>query len=113
MPGKSAAAADMTADLFAALGDKTRLQLVRRLCDAGPASITQLSSGLDLSRQAVTKHLRVMENCGLVSSAKQGREQIFELQQKRFEIAQSYLQLVSRQWDQAIERLKRHVEDTD
>ena len=111
MVKKTIQGVESTAELFSALGDKTRLQLVKRLCDSGPISIRELSEGLDISRQAITKHLRVMEECGLVSSEKQGRQQIFELDQRRFEIAKAYLESVSSRWDAAIERLKRHLNE--
>lgn len=101
---------DKTAEVFAALGDRTRLRLVNRLSGGGPASITQLCEVADVTRQAVTKHLRVLEECGLVESEKRGREQIFSLDQKRLDIAREYLGLMSDRWDSAIDRLKAHLE---
>ena len=82
---------------------------MKRLCDSGPSSITHLADGLELTRQAVTKHLRVLEKGGLVKSSKEGREQIFSLEQKRFAIAQGYIESVSNRWDNAIDRLKAHL----
>lgn len=99
-----------SASIFAALGDETRLRLVSRLCDAGPLSIAKLADGFPITRQAVTKHLRVMEEAGLVRSAARGRESIWQLEQKHLADAQRYLQTISRQWDQVLGRLKRFVE---
>jgi DNA-binding transcriptional ArsR family regulator len=96
--------------LFAALGDKTRLALVARLCAGRPASIAQLTSGSRLTRQAVTKHLRVLERAGLVHSTRAGRESLFALDREPIEQMQDYLDRVSRQWDQALARLKAFVE---
>lgn len=106
---RSRSTLESTAGLFAALGDRNRLKLVKRLCDSGPSSITNLAEGLELTRQAVTKHLRVLEKGGLVTSSKAGREQIFSLEQKRFSVAQDYIESVSNRWDNAINRLKAHL----
>jgi DNA-binding transcriptional ArsR family regulator len=97
--------------LFAALGDKTRLRLVCRLCDDGPKSITVLAAGSSISRQAITKHLRVMERAGLVRSTRHGRESVWQLEQRRLEDARHYLALISTQWDDALGRLRKFVED--
>jgi DNA-binding transcriptional ArsR family regulator len=99
------------APLFAALGDKTRLWLVSRLCDRGPMSITSLTSGSRVTRQAVTKHLRVLEGAGLVRSRRRGRESIWQLEQKRLREARRYLDLISLQWNDALDRLRRLVEN--
>jgi DNA-binding transcriptional ArsR family regulator len=100
-----------SAPLFAALGDRTRIRLVSRLCDDGPMSITRLAAGFNVTRQAITKHLRVMEEAGLVRSARRGRESVWQLDQRRLEQARRYLDLVSKQWDEALERLRELVED--
>jgi DNA-binding transcriptional ArsR family regulator len=97
------------APLFAALGDKTRLWLVSRL-SGGPLSITSLTAGSRVTRQAVTKHLRVLEGAGLVRSKRRGRENIWQLEQKRLQVARRYLELISSQWDDAIGRLRAFVE---
>jgi DNA-binding transcriptional ArsR family regulator len=102
--------AALAAITFAALGDETRLGLVSRLCDEGPLSIAKLSTGFDITRQAITKHLRVMKEAGLVRSTPQGRESIWQLEQKRLAEAERYLQLISTQWDDALDRLKAFVE---
>ena len=100
-----------SAPLFAALGDKTRLRLVSRLCDDGPMSITRLTSGSKVSRQAITKHLRVMEEAGLLRSARHGRESVWQLDPRRLQDARRYLDLISKQWDEALGRLRQFVED--
>jgi len=98
------------ARLFAALGDETRLRLVARLCDGGPASITRLTARSKITRQAITKHLRVMEKSGLVRSTHQGRETIWQLEQPGIEDARRYLDGVSARWDDALLRLRGFVE---
>jgi DNA-binding transcriptional ArsR family regulator len=99
-----------SASIFAALGDETRLRLVSRLSSDGPLSITQLTADFDISRQAITKHLQVMESAGLVRSMQQGRESLWQLEQKRIAAARRHLQTISAQWDQTLGRLKRFVE---
>lgn len=101
----------MRAPVFAALGDETRLALVTRLADGRPHSISELTTGTRLTRQAVTKHLRVLESVGMVRCARAGRESLFEFDPKPVEDLQEYLELVSEQWDQALARLKAFVED--
>jgi DNA-binding transcriptional ArsR family regulator len=99
-----------SAALFAALGDKTRLRLVSRLCENGPASIVKLTRGTALTRQAITKHLHVMQHAGLVRSTRQGRESCWELDRRRLEEARRNLALIAEQWDAALGRLRRFVE---
>jgi len=100
-----------SAPIFAALGDETRLRLVARLCDDGPMSITGLTEGSRVTRQAITKHLHVMEEVGLVRSTRHGRESIWQLDQRRLKDARHYLDLISKQWDDALARLREFVED--
>ena len=99
------------ATVFAALGDATRLSLVAELSDGQSRSISQLTKGTELTRQGVTKHLRVLEDAGVVKSVPSGRETLFELNPKPLQEAKSYLNLVSEQWDDALKRLKSFVED--
>jgi DNA-binding transcriptional ArsR family regulator len=99
-----------SARVFAALGDETRLGLVYRLCEEGPLSITQLTLGINATRQAVTKHLIKMENAGLVQGSWHGRKRIWELDKKRLPIAQLYLSRISKHWDNALNRLRDLVE---
>jgi DNA-binding transcriptional ArsR family regulator len=101
----------ISAPIFAALGDKTRLRLVSRLCNDGPMSITRLTAGTRVTRQAITKHLRVMEQAGLARSTRQGRARIWELDERRLQDARHYLDLISKQWDAALSRLRKFVED--
>ena len=96
--------------VFAALGDATRLELVSRLSDGQGHSIAQLTGGLSLTRQAITKHLRVLEQAGIVSSSRVGRESRFTYLPEPIEQARSYLNTVSEQWDDALSRLKAFVE---
>lgn len=98
------------APLFAALGDETRLRLLVLLCAGGPLSITHLSGAAPVSRQAITKHLEVLADAGLVRSSRQGRERIWELEPRRLDDAHQYLERISRQWDEALNRLKAFVE---
>jgi DNA-binding transcriptional ArsR family regulator len=100
------------APVFAALGDATRLSLVAKLSDGQPYSITQLTRGSKLTRQAITKHLRVLESVGIVRSARAGRESRFQFDPQPMEGMKEYLDFVSKQWDQALSRLKSFVEDS-
>lgn len=100
-----------SAPVFAALGDETRLRLVFRLCDDGPLSITRLAAGSKVTRQAITKHLRVMEAAGLVRSTRHGRESVWQLRRRGLKDARRYLSLISKQWDDALGRLRKFVEE--
>ena len=99
------------AALFAALGDETRLELVARLSRGGPASISRLTGGSGVTRQAVAKHLRVLANAGLVRGTRRGRESLWRLEPKRLDEAQRSLDLIAKQWDQALGKLKLFVEE--
>lgn len=99
------------APVFAALGDETRLLLVAKLCGGQPRSISQLTAGSKLTRQAITKHLRVLERVGIVHGVRKGRESRYQLDPAPMEEIKGYLELVSAQWDQALGRLKSFVED--
>jgi DNA-binding transcriptional ArsR family regulator len=111
--GRSAAALKLNeaAPVFAALGDATRVALVARLCVEGPLSITRLSEGAGVTRQAVTKQLQTLGDAGLVRDVRRGRERIFELEPRRLEKARRVLDQISSDWDAAINRLKAFVED--
>jgi DNA-binding transcriptional ArsR family regulator len=98
------------AAVFAALGDQTRLSVLARLSAGEPQSIARLTEGTRLTRQAVTKHLRVLESAGVVSSSRVGREALFALELEPLDEARAYLDEVSRQWDDALARLRAHVE---
>jgi DNA-binding transcriptional ArsR family regulator len=99
------------APVFAALGDETRLRLVAELCGGQPRSISQLAEGSKLTRQAITKHLRVLERARIVRNVRKGRESLFEFDPEPIDELKKYLDVVSEQWDQALTRLKSFVED--
>jgi DNA-binding transcriptional ArsR family regulator len=106
----TAAKREAYAPVFAALGDETRLALIATLSAGQPRSIAQLTEGTDLTRQAVTKHLRVLENASLVRSVKTGRESLFEFDPAPLRSVRDYADMVSQQWDDALGRLKAFVE---
>lgn len=98
------------AAIFAALGDETRLLLLARLAEGDRVSIARLTEGSALTRQAITKHLRVLEKSRIVRCTRQGREHLYSLDPKPLMELREYLDLVSRQWDGALARLKAWVE---
>jgi len=104
------AALARAAPVFAALGDQTRLALVDRLCAGGPLSIARLTSGAAVTRQAITKHLHVLADAGLVHDARRGRERIWQLDDARLDDARRCLDQISKRWDEALDRLKKLVE---
>lgn len=99
------------APVLAALGDETRLRIVTKLSNGGPLSIAKLSEGADITRQAITKHLRALHEAGLVRSERHGRERIWTLEPKRLDEVRRYLAQISQQWDDALSRLKAAVEE--
>lgn len=103
-------ALDASAPVFAALGDPRRLRLIARLGAEGPLSISRLSDGMGVTRQAVTKHLQVLADAGLAVSLRRGREQLWQLEAERLEEARRSLELISRRWDDALDRMKRALE---
>jgi DNA-binding transcriptional ArsR family regulator len=113
MSRASAATAGLAgaAPVFAALGDATRIELVARLCAGGPLSIARLTAGSAVTRQAITKHLNVLAGAGLVHDNRRGRERIWELDTGRLHEAGRCLDLISKRWDEALDRLKMFVED--
>ena len=96
--------------VFAALGDKTRLDLVVRLCSGGPLSIARLTAGAEVTRQAITKHLNILAGAGLVRDIRVGRERLWEVETRQLEAARRCLENISNQWDDALARLKLAVE---
>src|ERR1700689_1529840 len=98
------------APVFAALGDEIRLRLVAALCVGGALSITQLTAGTEISRQAITKHLGVLAAAGLVRDVKIGRERLGEFEPAQLEEARRSFELIGQQWDHALARLKLAVE---
>ena len=99
------------APAFAALGDRTRLRLVARLAAEGPLSITRLTAGTDVTRQAVSKHLRVLAGAGLARSVPQGRERVWQLRPEPLDEVRRSLDLISRRWDESLDRLKAALEE--
>jgi DNA-binding transcriptional ArsR family regulator len=98
------------APTFAALGDAMRLRLIAVLCVGGAMSITQLTAGTDITRQAVTKHLNVLAAAGLVRDVKVGRERLWEFEPAQLDEARRTLEMIGKQWDSALERLRAAVE---
>ena len=104
--------ANASAPVFAALGDESRLRLLTRL-SSGPLSISRLTEGSGMTRQGVTKHLRVLSGAGLVRGTRRGKESLWRLERNRLEEARRSLDMISRQWDVALGKLKRFVEAPD
>lgn len=100
------------AGVFAALGDPTRLRLVVVLCAGGAFSIAQLTANTDISRQAVTKHLRILANAGVVRDTKSGRKRLWQLDPAQIVEAKQTLDIIGRQWEVALGRLKAFAEAT-
>ena len=96
--------------IFAALGDRTRIQIVGRLSMGDPLSIAALTVGTGVTRQAVTKHLKVLGDAGLVRSTWQGRERMWALEPTRLDAARRSLEIIADQWSSALSRLKTFVE---
>lgn len=103
-------ASDALAGVFAALGDPTRLKLVAVLCAGGAFSIAQLTANTDISRQAVTRHLQVLAQVGIVHDVKQGRERLWQLEPGQIEEARRTLEIIGREWEVALGKLKAFVE---
>lgn len=110
MRRSATASVETSAAVFAALGDETRLRLIGRLAVGSPQSIARLTATTRLTRQAVTKHLRVLEGAGVVHATRSGRENLFTLDPKPIDDTRDYLAQVSRHWDDALARLKAMVE---
>lgn len=99
------------ATVFAALGDSVRLAIVARLCDDGPLPTIQLKQGTNLSRQAVTKHLRILEDVGLVRSRRVGRDRSWRIEARQLAKTRAYLDRISALWDARLERLRTFIEN--
>ena len=96
--------------LFAALGDETRLALLQRLSGEGPASISMLAERFSMTRQGVTKHLHVLAEAGVIEGVREGREHVWALNPARLVDGRRTLDTLARGWDDALGRLKAHVE---
>ena len=101
------------AQVFAALGDPTRLKLVAVLCAGGAFSISQLTETTEISRQGVTKHLNVLAEAGVLLDVKMGRERLWQLELGRIDEARRTLESIGREWDVALGRIKTFVEKSD
>ncbi|WP_408396590.1 ArsR/SmtB family transcription factor [Paraburkholderia nemoris] len=99
-----------SAQIFAALGDETRLRLIAVLCAGSAMSIAQLTAGTEITRQSVTQHLQVLANAGLVRDVKVGRERLWAFEPAHLDEARRALEAISQQWDHALLRLKAAVE---
>jgi len=110
MSAKRRSSGQEKAAMFAALGDETRLLLLARLCSGRQCSIAELTEGTKLTRQAVTKHLRVLERVRMIHGRHAGRQNLFEFDPRPVNEMKEYLELVSKQWDGALARLKTFVE---
>ena len=110
MSPRSPSSARAKAAIFAALGDETRLALLARLCSGQRYSIAELTDGTKLTRQAVTKHLRVLERVRIVHGTREGRQSLFQFDPHPVIEMKEYLELVSKQWDIALARLKSFAE---
>ena len=97
-------------DVFFALGDATRLKLIAVLCAGGAYSIAQLTGTTDLTRQAVTKHLQVLAHAGLVQDLRIGRERLWQFDPTQLEQARRELEVIGRQWETALGKLKAFAE---
>ena len=98
------------APIFSALGDETRLRLVARLCEGGPQSIHGLTAGSAVTRQAITKHLLVLSDAGLVRGTRQGRESRWALEPEPLDVARRHLDLIGEQWTHRLQALERHLQ---
>jgi DNA-binding transcriptional ArsR family regulator len=101
---------DALASVFAALGDPTRLKLIAVLCAGGAFSIAQLTANTEISRQGVTKHLQVLADAGVVRDVRQGRERLWQLDPAQIEEAKRTLEIIGREWEVALGKLKAFVE---
>ncbi|OBF60448.1 transcriptional regulator [Mycobacterium sp. 852002-50816_SCH5313054-b] len=101
----------VAAPIFDALGDPNRLRIVVRLCEDGPSSTSQVTRAIPVTRQAASKHLALLENAGLVSSSRRGRERVWTVRTEPLAQASDYLTQLSRRWDAAVDRLRAYVEE--
>jgi len=111
MPKPTKRSLTSAALMFAALGDPTRLMLVRQLSEGGPASISALAEQQDMTRQGVTKHLQVLAAAGVIDGSRQGREQVWTLNPKRLAEGRRHLDVIAAGWDEALDRFKKLVEE--
>jgi DNA-binding transcriptional ArsR family regulator len=96
--------------VFMALSDPTRRAVLRRLAD-GPASPTELAGGLPVSRQAVSKHLDVLREAGLVEGARAGRQHRYRLTPEPMDEAAEWMADVGNRWDRRLADLRKQFEE--
>ncbi len=95
--------------VFFALADPTRRAVVRRLLSRDSVTATQLAGDLPITRQAIAKHLGALTDAGLVAGRREGRETRYRLTPDGLGEASSWLEAVGAEWDERLERLRRHV----
>jgi DNA-binding transcriptional ArsR family regulator len=100
-------------ELLAALADATRRQLLATLASGGPATASTLACGLPISRQAVAKHLAVLERAGLVTSAKNGRDVLFDVRTAPLAQTADWLTALAAQWDRRLTSIKQIAEEEE
>jgi len=98
-------------DLFHAVADPTRREVLERLRTAGPLSLSEVAEGLPMTRQAVTKHLDLLARSGLVRVTRSGRERLHELDAEPLRALQAWLEPYEAEWDRRLDRLQRHLEE--
>jgi DNA-binding transcriptional ArsR family regulator len=103
--------ASRTDQVFSALADPNRRQIIERLADQGPATATALAGQLGVSRQGAAKHLVGLTEAGIVVPSRQGREVLYELQDHGLSPGATWLDQVGTQWDHRLSKLKRHLDD--
>lgn len=101
------------AEVFSALGDPVRLEMVQRLTSGQPSTISVVSDGLGISRQGARKHLQVLADAGVVSLAPKGREVVVELDIKTLDNARAFISELEKKWDARLDALKSFVESSD
>jgi DNA-binding transcriptional ArsR family regulator len=102
---------DSTGPVFSALSDPTRREVMRCLSETGAVTATELAARLPISRQAVTKHLAALSDAGLVDASRQGREKRYRLTPRRLTDAMSWMADVGAEWDERLDRLRRHLDE--
>lgn len=108
---RAEAHAGAVAPLFAALGDPTRAEILGRLAREGQLTLTDLARGAPISRQAISRHVGVLSEAGLVKAQKQGREVRLSVRREALDPAADWLSDISAAWDDTLARLAAHVED--
>lgn len=98
-------------DVFEAVADSTRRGLLERLREGKSLSLKELADQLPISRQAVTKHLRVLEGAGLIDHEWHGRERMHRLKPEPLQQLDDWLAPYAAAWDRRLARLRRHLKE--